>query len=253
MNDILGDVLARQKVSTPDGNEVELHSAIDIKEVEFLSQLIKRYQISKTLEVGCAMGVSSLAICEAIAENSSDSHHIIIDPFQSSDWKNIGIHQLQRAGFVNYDLLEEPSEFALPRLVQQQCSIDLAFIDGWHTFDHTLIDFFYINCMLKPGGIVIVDDVGMPAVKRVMRMIHTYPAYQFIGNVPERMSGRGRAVEHFKSFLRPIAKTLGRQISGQIFDSSVVLSNERLGLISSVAAFQKISDDNRPWNWYENF
>jgi len=40
--------------------------------------------------------------------------------------------------------------------------IDFAFIDGAHTFDHVLVDFFYIDRMLNVGGIVAFDDVGFP-------------------------------------------------------------------------------------------
>jgi len=32
--------------------------------------------------------------------------------------------------------------------------IDFAFVDGWHTFDYTLIDFFYIDKILRSGGLV---------------------------------------------------------------------------------------------------
>ena len=35
---------------------------------------------------------------------------------------------------------------------------DLIFIDGWHTFYYTLVDFFYSNLLLKIGGMIIIDD-----------------------------------------------------------------------------------------------
>ena len=47
--------------------------------------------------------------------------------------------------------------------------IDFAFIDGAHTFDHALVDFFYIDRMLNVGGIVAFDDLGFPCIEKVCR------------------------------------------------------------------------------------
>jgi hypothetical protein len=48
----------------------------------------------------------------------------------------------------------------LPRLAAAGARIQFAFIDGWHTFHHTLVDFFFVDRMLNVGEIVIIDDVG---------------------------------------------------------------------------------------------
>lgn len=253
MNKILTSVLERQVVLTPEGNEETLHSNVDAQEVNFIANLIREFQCKKSLEVGCAMGVSSLAICESIEKNAPGSNHLIIDPYQSTYWKGIGIHQLNRAGLKNYQLMEMPSEFALPQLVQENQKFDFAFIDGWHTFDHTLIDFFYINRLLQPGGILVVDDVQLPAVKKVMRMIHTYPCYQVLGGVEVSYLKKVRVLEALKSAVRPAAKLMGKKISGEFMDASVLQSDRSLGLDCSVVAFQKIADDERPWNWFEPF
>lgn len=253
MNTVLATILEKQRVFTPEGGEETLHSAIDKNEVTFIERLISDFKCNQSLEVGCAMGISALAICEAIAKNKPGSFHTIIDPYQSTDWKNIGIYQLQRAGFTNFQLIEKPSEFALPQLVQENHKIDFAFIDGWHTFDHTLIDFFYINRLLRPGGILVVDDVQMPAVKKVMRMVHTYPCYRFIDSVKVRRSGKAKALETAKACLGPISKLIGKRLAGEFVNAGVVYSDKSLGLDSSVVAFQKIEEDKRTWNWFERF
>jgi predicted O-methyltransferase YrrM len=253
MSDILTSILERQTVFTPEGKEETLHSSIDGKEVAFLESLIEKFKVERSLEVGCAMGISSLAICGAITKNSPNSHHTIIDPNQRTEWKNIGVHHLQKAGFQNFHLIEEPSEFALPELAKKNCQFDFAFIDGWHTFDQTLIDFYYINRMLRTGGIVVVDDVRMPSVKKVMRMIHTYPCYRFVDRLPVPFSRRTKAVEAIKICMQPVNRLFGKRLSAELFDASVRRSDKSLGLNSSIVAFQKFAEDNRPWNWYENF
>lgn len=253
MNQLLEQIFTTQIITTPDGEEQVLHSGIDRDEARFLLALIKKHKVTRTLEVGCAMGISSLAICQGIAENSHDSQHIIIDPYQYDEWKGVGVHQLQKAGFKNFHLMEAPSEYVLPKLAEENCRIDFAFIDGWHTFDHTLIDFFYINRLLRPGGILVVDDVRMPSVRRVMRMIHGYPCYRYLDGVRVAYTPKGKTVEALKTCLRPLAKLLGKRLSTELVDDSVRRSDKSLGLNASVVAFQKIAEDNRPWNWYENF
>ena len=240
-------------VQTPDGKKEKLHSSIDRKEVDFLNEMIGRFNSCRSLEIGCAMGISSMVICEAVSRNSPAAEHIIIDPFQRTDWKGIGLYNLQKSGLQNFVLHEEPSEFVLPKLAQEGKKIDFAFIDGWHTFDHTLIDFFYINRMLVPGGIVVIDDVSMPSVKKVMRMIHTYPAYQVIGSVKTNFSRKPRMIEAMKTMIRPVSKIIGARLSGEIFNASVLQSDKSLQLNASVIAFQKLAEDDRTWNWYKNF
>jgi len=40
-------------------------------------------------------------------------------------------------------------ELVLPQLVQQRLSIDLGFIDGWHTFDQPVVELYFMHKMLR--------------------------------------------------------------------------------------------------------
>jgi hypothetical protein len=116
---------------------------------------------------------------------------------------------LAQAGHIGMvELIEERSETGLPRLHANGLRIQAAIIDGWHTFDHTLIDFFYINKMLDVGGIFVLDDTQFPAIRHVVQHILTYPAYRAVGAV---------------------------------------------GDVPTSIAFQKIAEDERPWNWFAPF
>ena len=48
---------------------------------------------------------------------------------------------------------------------------DLVFIDGWHTFDYTLVDAFYANELLRVGGYLVIDDAQHSGVAKCVRYI----------------------------------------------------------------------------------
>lgn len=42
--------------------------------------------------------------------------------------------------------------------------VDLYFIDGGHGFPQPSIDWYYGSMLLRPGGVVVVDDIQLPSV-----------------------------------------------------------------------------------------
>ena len=56
------------------------------------------------------------------------------------------------------------SQYVLPTLKDQ---FNFALIDGDHMFPSPSIDFYYINQLMSVGGIMMVDDLQIPAVKLV--------------------------------------------------------------------------------------
>ena len=75
-------------------------------------------------------------------------------------------------GFSNYhQLIEAPDYLVLPDLVEHKFTCNMAYIDGWHTFDYVLLDFFYIDRLLLVGGVVGFNDCGLRAVNRVLHFV----------------------------------------------------------------------------------
>ncbi len=106
---------------------------------------------SQSLETGMAYGVSTLWLADAVARVDG-GHHIAIDPRQVSGYHSIGTLNVERAGLD--DVVEtyvEVSEYRLPKLAGAKAKLDFAFIDGRHLFDSALIDFFYVDRMLRVG------------------------------------------------------------------------------------------------------
>jgi len=169
-NDVLKEMYSTETVRDADGKEYSFHSGVSQRRGYVLYDLIKRNaNIRDVLEVGMAFGTSALYICQAFADRAdaaANSHLISIDPGQTADWHKIGRLNVERAGLADYhELIEEPSQLAMPRMITEGRQFDLIFVDGMHTFDHTLMDIFFAVRLLREGGILFIDDVchyGVP-------------------------------------------------------------------------------------------
>jgi predicted O-methyltransferase YrrM len=208
----------------------DLASAIDQREGGFLFDIIKNDAgVTKTLEVGFALGLSSLHICWAL-RGRPGAKHVIIDPFQYETWHGLGVQHLQEAGVDFYELIQVKSEFALPRILEgNEGQFDFIFVDGWHTFDHTLLDCFYATRLLRVGGYLVIDDVTMPAVRDVVSFVKAYPCYEqhgWVGHEGVTPSWKGK-----------LAKRLG-------------LPNSERPAIVQMVALKKIAEDARDWDWH---
>lgn len=253
---IIKQIYASKKVTDETGKTHDLHSEINPYEGEFIWKLIRNNEIQHSIEVGCAFGLSSLFICDALCCKAAP-RHVIIDPNQFSDYHGVGIYQLKKAEFLFFELIEQPSEIALPELLKRGENYDFAFIDGWHTFDHALLDFFYINRLLKVKGIVVFDDVLWPSINKLLRYISQYPNYEIIGSVPYCNSIPGslrhRLSDKFHDILSNLIKPIPERITRPIFADSLIRRDKSLGLKVSMIALQKVTEDNRNLFWFVPF
>lgn len=223
-----GELLARirseGKVYTARGEALTLHSELPAAEAKLLQHWLREYRPGRLLEIGLAYGISSLCINQVVQEWHVDSYHII-DAFQHSQWRGVGLRHLQMIGVAEKcSLHEELSELCLPGLLAAGERFDFAFVDGWHSFDQALLEFFYINRMLEVGGIVVFDDVHLPGIQKVLAHVNTYPCYQ-------------RLSEPTDVALSLQAKV--RRLAGVP--------------VVRLAAFRKTKDDSRNWDWFEDF
>ena len=228
-----------------------LHSITE-EEGNFIWTLIRENGYRKSIEVGCAGGVSSLYICDAVCAFPTPSH-TMIDPYQSTAWKGLGVRNLQARGIAFFDLVEEPSEIALPRLVDRKEVFDFGFIDGWHTFDHALLDFFYLNRLIRVGGTIAFDDADWPSITKLLRYLRSYPAYELIlppGPASDscRPSVRHRLFNVLCRATKLIPPTVRKAVfSDQVLSGEVVRSNP------SIVALRKVAEDKRNYDWFDPF
>jgi hypothetical protein len=221
-----------------------MSSNITVEEAQTLFDLICRERPRVTAEIGCAHGVSTLAILGALEHNQLGEHHVV-DPFQSSLWHGAGRTMAgefaHRATF--YDNFPEEVFPTLPDL-------DFVFIDGSHLFDFTILDFVLSDKRLRVGGIIGFHDTWMAAIRNVLRFILSNRAYK-----PLCLNGAAAPPPTYWQRLRFRAGLkAARFISGE---SDLIVKREpfsRLGLDKSNLVFiQKMDAENRDWRYFVEF
>ena len=115
-------------------------------------------------------GVSALHICEGLLlKGDHADKHIVIDPNQQWRFSQLGLQHLEAAGVSDrVEFLDEESQIALPRFMQQQRSFDLAFVDGNHHFDYVFLDLFYLGRLVAKGGLIVLDDYNWPGINKAV-------------------------------------------------------------------------------------
>ncbi len=256
MNPVLAEIVRTGKMVEADGRLHQVHSNIAPEEVTFLATLVRATKPKVTLEVGLAYGTSALTILDSVDRNIHQKH-ICIDPYQNRlpNWGGRGLYNLERAGFSrSVEFHEARSYEVLPRILAQSEIVDFAFIDGWHTFDYVLVDFFFIDKLLRPGGTVVLDDADSPPIRKFLRYVLTNLDYSIIPGFSRPPSLKRNVYNAVGSALNRLgeATSLQRVVRG-VFRPEFLNSNQRLGLNSGCVALRKERNDRRHWDYHAEF
>lgn len=163
-------------VARSDGTHHSLFPvAVYAAEGEALRDWVLHEGVGRTIEIGLGYGISALYICEGLLGNPDPAiHHVAIDPYQATRFSDCGLQFLDEAGVAK--MVEhhgEESHVALARFLGEARSFDFAFVDGNHRFESVFVDLFYLGHLVRPGGIVFLDDYQLPAVARVTSFFAT--------------------------------------------------------------------------------
>jgi len=246
------EVITTRRAPLRDGSVVAANSFVSRQSCQLLYELIRRSNAKNGVEIGMAFGVSTVCIADALRSVSGeDAHLIAFDPTQrlADSWNSAGLWQLERAGLAGVvELRDETSQRGLPKLVDSGYRCQIGFIDGWHTFDHTLIDFFYIDQMLDVGGHVVFDDTLYPSIHSVVRFVLANRRYELaeVENLKFDTPALLRLKRAGKRLLRPIARTDRDPGPEHAKLFRLIESSQMVGL-------RKISDDDRRFDHYKPF
>lgn len=180
--DLLARIAATRRRLAEDGpprtrpheNDFERVS-VPAPDCDSLRDLLVRENAASVIEIGLAYGSSALAIGEALVRVGADSpSHLVIDPMQESAYFNAGWESICAAGLDGIStLVLERSQIALPRLVAEGFVADAAYVDGSHMFHLVFVDLFFLRQLVRPGGLVMLDDHQWPSVATAARYYET--------------------------------------------------------------------------------
>jgi len=155
-----------------------------------LRDWVCRERAVHTLEVGLAFAFSALHVCEGLILNGNDdARHTTMDPHQAVGYADVGLRILKEAGVRSMvEHHNTASQSLLPRFVDEGRSFDLGFVDGNHRYDYVFVDLFYLGELVKPGGVVAVDDYNLPGIHRAVSFYLTNRKWTLLETVDDRLA-----------------------------------------------------------------
>jgi predicted O-methyltransferase YrrM len=213
-----------------DGQRHQLDALTRIAPVEgmWLHDLCRKAKPEKTLEIGLAYGFSTLFFLAAIKANGR-GEHVAIDPCQADRWDGIGAQCGRNVGMDHaFHFVPETSVQALTRFARDGRMFDIIFVDGAHFFDAAIVDFFLAADVCSPGGYIILDDLWLPAIRKVVAFVRS-----------NRLDFTEVETPLHRLWARWSTRAPARVIR------EIALAN--------VAVFQKTGDDKRVWSHFVDF
>ncbi|MFI9031065.1 class I SAM-dependent methyltransferase [Streptomyces sp. NPDC053560] len=169
------------------------------RDCDRVRDLLVEEHVGTVVEVGLAYARSALAIGEALLRAGTRTpRHVVIDPFQNTAYDGVGWELLRSAGLDDVaELVTEPSQRFLPRLADAGFAADAAFVDGSHHFHNVFVDLVFLGEIVRPGGVVLLDDVCWPSVGAAAAYFETNLGWRpmpdaLTGGTTDPASGRPR-------------------------------------------------------------
>jgi predicted O-methyltransferase YrrM len=132
------------------------------QDCDVLRDLLVGDRARVVVEIGLAYGSSALAIGEALVLlASAGSTYVVIDPYQE---------HFHHAG---WDAITAAGLDGLCTLVAER-----SFVDGSHIFHRVFVDLAYLSELVRPGGLIILDDCEWPSVATAARYFELNMGWQ---------------------------------------------------------------------------
>ena len=153
-----------KQIYIPEGNRL---TSVKDTEGQVLASLILQHELTHTLEIGLAYGLSAAYILSA-----HDGPHVCVDPFQTQDYQDIGVRNIESLGHADRLVLHrDQSQLVLPKLWAEEAAFDFVFIDGGHRYDEIFVDFYFVDRLLRQNGVIVFHDMWLRGTQLVMSFI----------------------------------------------------------------------------------
>lgn len=244
MHQLLENIFQTKTYTNSKNEVIQIHSETSRGQCEFLQKIIAEYKFKNSIEIGFAYGMSTLAITEEIVKNNGT--HVVIDRYENISWGGIGLDLINKAGYSNsLKFHEELSHNVLPKLLAGGERFDFAYVDTTKLFDWLMVDFFFLDKLLEPNGIIVLDDVAFKSIRKLSRFISQLPHYKVYEAYPKNYE---------VSAARKVISLLSRLPKSEVYlKEDIIIPDNSLGINSNCVAFKKIEDDKRNWDWHKEF
>ena len=170
----------------------------------------------------------------------------IVDPFQRHSGTVLASKTRKKPVSHSLIFVELKSEFALPRILEQaEGKFDFIFIDGWHTFDHTLLD-----CLMPP------DFCEWGAISRSMMSFSTlcdgwltFYSIILVTSFFDHWAVKSKSWKRLGA--RTVLALMPARIQAELFSRRVgrwIFEDTDLRMV----VLKKTSEDARDWDWHDD-
>jgi len=129
-----------------------------------LNLLARVLRARHVVEIGGSCGYSTIWLAEAVAGSQGRVTSIEIDSQKAAEQRE----NLAAAGLLEHvDLVVEDASSVLPRLAEP---VDLVLIDHWK--DLYVRDFDLVWPKVRPGGLVVADNILVPEATRAQMLAY---------------------------------------------------------------------------------
>jgi predicted O-methyltransferase YrrM len=174
---------------------------VNLEDALFLYWLVRRLDPRTIVQTGVCNGLSSAFMMLALVRNGPHGRLLAVDLpplFNPNDqaWTARGtvygvvIPEGKSSGWMVPDAYRERFEVIigdakvmLPKLLDGLDTIDMFYHDSDHTYAHMMFEFREAIRKLRPGGLIVGDDVSWNASVWDFADEHAVPSYNFKGTV----------------------------------------------------------------------
>lgn len=140
---------------------------VNVRGGRFLSSLVDQFTDPRVVEIGTAFGVSGMYLLSMIGEG----HLWTFDP--CDDWKETAEQNLASID-SRFERIAEPFETGFPRHCHRITPLDVAFVDGLHTYKNVIQEVDLLEPHMNTHSLMILHDIELnDEMKRAWNQIRT--------------------------------------------------------------------------------
>lgn len=161
-------------------NEIQKLVTVDIDRWQFLYEEAIRSPIGNIIEIGCALGSSS--VCLVGAAHEKECHCYLIDPFNNNEEDRTLGHEvakmteepllknLRALNLRSYWTHFKNYSWEIAKIFKEP--ISFLFIDGCHVYECVKKDWEDWSPKIVKNGIIVMHDAGFESVGRAITEIN---------------------------------------------------------------------------------